>query len=161
LSHKKFYTIWGTILVLGVVLIISYFSTVGSANQLQAQSIKEAEGLEVNNQFVIKFFNYESTRQRYEAVESLMTEKGYLATYPSGFELPADSSVKSSIRNLKSFVQKSPVTEEDKMEILNEFVVITEFNDIKSSKEVIMRTQLVFSKDSGWKVDDIEMIVQN
>jgi hypothetical protein len=157
LSHGRFYAVWGVILVLGIVGIIAFFSN----SSLKEEKEKELAGLELNTQFVDKFFNYTSTRQRYDNVKPLMTEQGYRATYPSGFELPADSSVKSLVSNLKSYVQKAPAVKENQMEILNEFVVTTEFNEIRSSKEVIMRTELLYDESAGWKVNDIEMIIQN
>lgn len=157
MRHARFYTIWGVILVLGIVLITQFFSNTSLKKEIE----KEQEGLELNALFVYKFFNYDSTRQRYDAIKPLMTEQGYQATYPSGFELPADSSVKSRVTKLRSFVQKAPEVGSNQMEILNEFMVTTEFNGIGSSKEVIMRTQLVHDGSSGWKVNDVEMIIQN
>lgn len=159
MKHGKFYAVWFVILILGIVGIVSYFSN--SDSILEKQLEQEQAGLVVNTQFVDKFFNYTSSRQRYENVKPLMTEQGYRSTYPSGMELPADSSVQSRVTGLKVYVQRAPEIPEDQMLILNEFVATTEFNEIRSSKEVIMKTLLVYIDTIGWKVNDIEMIIQN
>lgn len=157
MKNGKFYAVWVVILIVGIVGILSFFSN----SDLQKKIKIEEAGLELNNQFVEKFFNYTSSRQRYDSVKSLMTEQGYRATYPSGMELPADSSVRSLVTNHQSFVQKEPSLNDNQMEYLNRFVVTTEFNGIQSSKEVIMRTLLIKEGSVGWKVNDIEMIIQN
>ncbi|MCM3130199.1 MULTISPECIES: hypothetical protein [unclassified Paenibacillus] len=157
MSNRKFYALLGVVLILGIVGSLVFSSNSGLKKEIEM----EQAGIELNTQFVDKFFNYASTKQRYDNVKSLMTERGYRSTYPSGMELPADSSVKSQVSNLKIYVQKAPSVKENQMEILNQFVATTEFNEIQSSKEVIMKTFLVYEESVGWMINDIEMIIQN
>ncbi|NPC90830.1 hypothetical protein HOO54_00730 [Bacillus sp. WMMC1349] len=74
----------------------------------------------------IDFSLTKNTKQRYEDIKPLMTEKGYQSTYPSGSSIPKKGSdVSSSISGLRSYEYQS-----DKQEasFMNEFTVRTSYN---------------------------------
>lgn len=156
MRNGRFYVVWAVILILGIVGI-SVFAA--NTNSKSAEKSEQA-ALQVNHQFVEKFFNYNSTGERYDGIKPFMTEQGYRSLFPSGIEMPKDSAVKSLTTNLKAFVKKDPKSDDGHIEILNDFTVSTEFGGIQSSKNVIMRTLLVKDVDT-WKINDIEMIIQN
>lgn len=156
MKNRRFYFTWALILIFGILSIIA-FGLIYSSNSKENY---EQVALQVNHQFVEKFFTYSLTNQRYEGIKPLMTEQGYRALFPSGIEMPKDSAVKSFVTNLKIYVQKAPSLKEGEMELLNDFLVSTEFGGIQSSKGVIMRTKLV-KEQSTWKINDIEMVIQN
>lgn len=156
MRNGRFYVIWAVILILGVVGISVFASNTSSKTAEKS----ELAALQVNHKFVEKFFNYSSTGERYEGIKPYMTEQGYRALFPSGIEMPKDSAIKSLTTNLKAFIKKDPKTDDGLIEILNDFIVSTEYGGIQSSKNVIMRTQLV-KEGNTWKINDIEMIIQN
>jgi uncharacterized protein len=87
-----------------------------------------------------------------------MTDQGYKATHPSGTELPnSEQSVKSSRVGLKPFEYQSSKTE---AEFFNEFKLTTEFKNVANTKTVIVKTSLIYVKNQGWKIDDIEFVGQ-
>jgi hypothetical protein len=87
-----------------------------------------------------------------------MTDQGYKATHPSGTELPnSEQSVKSSMVGLKPFEYQSSKTE---AEFFNEFKLTTEFKNVANTKTVIVKTSLIYVKNQGWKIDDIEFVGQ-
>ncbi|MGV2885992.1 hypothetical protein [Paenibacillus taichungensis] len=156
MRNGRFYFVWAVILILGIVGFIILGVSLNSKSEDKGEEV----ALQINRQFVDKFFTYSSTGQRYEGIKPLMTEQGYRALFPSGIEMPQDSAVKSLSTNLKEYVLRDPAVQDGQTEILNEFLVSTEFSGIKDSKNVIMRTKLV--KDgSTWKINDVEMIIQN
>jgi len=156
-KNLKFYIGCLVILVLGVVAILAYSSN----TSIQQEKRKELDGVQVNNQFVDKFFNYTTSSQRYENIKPFMTEQGYRSTYPSGMEVPTDesTSVKSFVNSLKSYVQKEPESNSGHLEIINEFELTTEFNNVQSSRTFIMKTSLIYDDSVGWKVNDVDMIM--
>jgi len=155
MRNVRFYVVWAVILILGLCLITAFIL---NANSKTAEK-SEQEALQVNRHFIERFFNYNSTNQRYEGLKTLMTDQGYGALFPSGIDMPKDTAIKSRATDVKAYVQKDPVLE-SQMEILNEFLVTTEFGGIGSSQEVIMRTSLLLD-GSSWKINDVEMIIQN
>ncbi|KON83498.1 hypothetical protein AF332_27465 [Sporosarcina globispora] len=121
-------------------------------------SIQNTDALKTNQEFLEHFFTYQTTSDRYKNIESLMTDRGYKATYPSGTELPSsEESVKSSMVGLKPFEYQSSKTE---AEFFNEFKLTTEFNNVAATDTVIVKTSLIYVEEQGWKVDDVEFVGQ-
>ncbi|QWC25150.1 hypothetical protein KJK41_22235 (plasmid) [Bacillus haikouensis] len=121
-------------------------------------SIQNTDALKVNREFLKNFFTYQTTAERYKKIKPFMTDRGYKATHPSGTNLPdTDQSVKSSMVGLKPFEYQSSKTQ---AEFFNEFKLSTEFNEVANTETVIVKTSLVFVKEQGWKVDDVEFIGQ-
>jgi hypothetical protein len=80
----------------------------------------------------------------------------YKATHPSGTDLPnSEQSVQSSMIGLKPFEYQDSKTE---AEFFNEFKLTTEFNGVANTETVIVKTSLIYVKEQGWKVDDVEFI---
>ncbi|PEC50958.1 hypothetical protein COJ46_01645 [Bacillus sp. AFS077874] len=121
-------------------------------------SIQNTDALVVNQAFLINFFTYQTTAERYQNIKPYMTDQGYKATHPSSMELPKpEQSVKSSLVGLKPFEYQSSKTE---AEFINEFKLSTDFNDVTSTDTVIVKTALMYIKDQGWKIDDVEFVGQ-
>jgi uncharacterized protein len=121
-------------------------------------SIQNTDALEVNRKFLTNFFTYQRTAERYKNIKPFMTDQGYKATYPSGMELPnSDQSVQSSMVGLKPFEYQSSKTE---AEFFNEFKLSTEFNNVTNTETVIVKTSLIYVKEQGWKIDDVEFVGQ-
>ncbi|MGM0878417.1 MAG: hypothetical protein ACQEWV_27890 [Bacillota bacterium] len=153
----------------GVVLIIMYVFSLRTqlqevrANQSNYEkkieslsSIQNTEALKVNREFLELFFTYQTTAERYKKIKPFMTDQGYKATHPSGMELPnSEQSVKSSMVGLKPFEYQSSKTE---AEFLNEFKLTTEFNNVANTETVIVKTSLIYVKEQGWKIDDVEFV---
>lgn len=127
--------------------------------QIQSlSSVQNTDALSVNRKFLENFFTYQTTSERYGHIESLMTDRGFQATHPSGVELPnSDQSVKSSMIGLKPFEYQYSKKE---AEFLNEFKLTTEFNNVSNTETVIVKTSLIYVQKQGWKVDDVEFIGQ-
>ncbi|WP_139311339.1 hypothetical protein [Bacillus sp. MRMR6] len=121
-------------------------------------SIQNTEALKINQELLEHFFIYQTTAERYKNIKPLMTDQGYKATHPSGTELPdTEESVKSSMVGLKPFEYQLSKTE---AEFFNEFKLTTEFNGVATTDTVIVKTSLIYVKDQGWKVDDVEFVGQ-
>lgn len=121
-------------------------------------SIQNSDSLVVNQAFLNNFFTYETTAERYQNIKPFITEQGYKATFPSGLKTPnGDQSVKSSLEGLKPFEYKSSKTE---AEFFNEFKLSTEFNNGSNTETVIVKTSLIYVKNQGWKIDDVEYVGQ-
>lgn len=87
-----------------------------------------------------------------------MTDQGYRATFPSGFEPPDQKdSVSSTIVGLKPYQFQESQT---KMNYLNEFKVTTKYNGVSSSQSIVFRTNLLYIDTLGWKVNDVEFVAQ-
>lgn len=168
-SQKKNYILL-MIGFIAVVLILMYVFSLRSqlqevrANQSNYEkqikalsSVQNTDALNVNRKFLEKFFTYQTTAERYKKIEPLMTDQGFKATYPSGMELPKDQSVKSSMVGLKPYEYQSSKTE---AEFFNEFKLTTKFNNVENTETVIVKTSLVYVKEQGWKIDDIEFVGQ-
>lgn len=128
-------------------------------DQIQTlSSVQNTDALEVNRKFLEKFFTYQTTAERYEKIKPLMTDQGFKATHPSGTELPkSKQSVKSSMVGLKPFEYQSSKTE---AEFFNEFKLTTEFNNVSNTETVIVKTSLIYVKEQGWKINDVEFVGQ-
>ncbi|MBM7585650.1 uncharacterized protein JOC86_002192 [Bacillus pakistanensis] len=121
-------------------------------------SIQNTDALKVNREFLKSFFTYQTTAERYKNIKPFMTDRGYKATHPSGTKLPdSDQSVKSSMVGLKPFEYQSSKSE---AEFFNEFKLSTEFNDVTNTETVIVKTSLIYVKEQGWKIDDVEFVGQ-
>lgn len=119
-------------------------------------SVQQTEALNTNREFLEAFFTYETTAERYKKIEPLMTDQGFKATHPSGTKPPdSEESVKSSMVGLKPFEYQSSKTE---AEFFNEFKLSTEYNNVSSTEVVIVKTSLIFVKEHGWKIDDVEFV---
>lgn len=117
-------------------------------------SIQNTDALKINREFLERFFTYQTTAERYEKIKPFMTDQGYKATHPSGTELQdSEQSVKSSMVGLKPFEYQSSKTE---AEFFNEFKLTTEFNNVANTETIIVKTSLIYVKDKGWKIDDVE-----
>lgn len=157
--------------VLATFLAIFYFLHLtaklnAAENQLQMQE-KETERLsniaisgarQINDEFISKFFTYTSTKSRYEGIQEIMTDQGYKSTFPSGMELPEnDLSIHSEMEGLKSYEHMISKTQ---AEFFNEFNVTIEVRNNVNKQTVIVRTFLIYSKENGWKINDVEYIGQ-
>ncbi|MDN4075513.1 hypothetical protein [Fictibacillus terranigra] len=40
----------------------------------------------------------------------------------------------------------------------NEFKLSTEYNNVSNTETVIVKTSLIYVKDQGWKIDDVEYV---
>jgi uncharacterized protein len=121
-------------------------------------TIQNTDALKVNREFLERFFTYQTTAERYKKIKPFMTDQGYKATHPSGTELPnSEQSVKSSMVGLKPFEYQSSKTE---AEFFNEFKLTTEFKNVANTKTVIVKTSLIYVKNQGWKIDDVEFVGQ-
>jgi uncharacterized protein len=124
----------------------------------ELSSIQSTEVRKVNREFLESFFTYQTIAERYKNIKPFMTDQGYKATHPSGTEIPtSEQQVKSSIVELKPFEYQSSKTE---TEFFNEFKLTTEFNNVANTETVIVKTSLVYVKEKGWKVEDVEFIGQ-
>jgi hypothetical protein len=167
-NQKKNYVLLMIGFISAVVVIMYVFSLQSQLQEVRANqenyeekiatlsSIRNTDALEVNRKFLNNFFTYQTTAERYKNIKLLMTDQGYKATHPSGVELPnSKQSIKSSMTGLKLFEYQSSKTE---AEFFNEFKLSTEFNDVTNTETVIVRTSLIYIKEKGWKVDDIEFV---
>jgi hypothetical protein len=119
-------------------------------------SIQESDAVQINREFLEEFFAYQNTAERYKNIKPLMTNQGFQSTHPSGTEIPdSKESVKSSMAGLKAYGYQSSKTE---AEFFNEFMLSTEFNQVANTETVIVKTSLIYVKDQGWKIDDVEFI---
>ncbi|MEK4069863.1 hypothetical protein [Peribacillus sp. FSL R5-0717] len=158
------------VFVLVSLVIIYIFSLRSQLNEVRANqgnyeeqiqslsSIQNTDALKVNREFLESFFTYQTTGERYKKIKPFMTDQGFKATHPSGTVLPdSEESVKSSMVGLKPFEYQTSKTE---AEFFNEFKLTTEFNNVAATDTVIVKTSLIFVKEQGWKVDDVEFIGQ-
>ncbi|MBT2738866.1 hypothetical protein [Bacillus sp. ISL-7] len=169
-NKKKNYILLMLGFIAAVVFIVYAFSLRTQLQEVRANqrnyeekiaslsSIQNTETLEVNRKFLKNFFTYKTTAERYKNIKPFMTDQGYKATHPSGIELPnSDQSVQSSMVGLKPFEYQSSKTE---AEFFNEFKLSTEFNNVTNTETVIVKTSLIYVKEQGWKIDDVEFVGQ-
>jgi uncharacterized protein len=169
-NKKKNYILLMLGFIAAVVFIVYAFSLRTQLQEVRANqnnyeekiaslsSIQNTDALEVNRKFLTNFFTYQTTAERYKNIKPFMTDQGYEATHPSGTELPnSDQSVQSSMVGLKPFEYQSSKTE---AEFFNEFNLSTEFNNVTNTETVIVKTSLVYVKEQGWKIDDVEFVGQ-
>jgi uncharacterized protein len=167
-TQKKNYILLMIGFIVAVLVIMYVFSLRTQLQEVRANqinyeekieslsSIQNTEALKVNREFLERFFTYQTTAERYKNIKPFMTDQGYKATHPSGTELPnSEQSVNSSMVGLKPFEYQSSKTE---AEFFNEFKLTTEFNNVANTETVIIKTALIYVKDQGWRVDDVEFI---
>lgn len=119
-------------------------------------SVQTTDAINTNREFLEAFFTYETTAERYKKIEPYMTDQGFQATHPSGTELPkSGESVKSSLLGLKPFEYQASKTE---AEFFNEFKLTTEYNNVANTETVIVKTSLIYVKEKGWKINDVEFV---
>ncbi|MGA9286789.1 MAG: hypothetical protein WBV93_00455 [Anaerobacillus sp.] len=170
MKSKKTYVFLMSGFVVGMLVVFYIFSLQSQLREVRANqqnyekemafmsSVESSDALEVNQEFLKHFFNYETTGERYTNIESFMTDRGFQATHPSGTDLPkSDESVTSTMSGLRAYEFNSSKTE---AAFLNEFQLSTDFNDITTTETVIVKTSLVYVKEQGWKVDDVEFVGQ-
>ncbi|MGJ3194905.1 hypothetical protein [Peribacillus frigoritolerans] len=169
-TQKKNFLFMMIVFVTATMVIMYIFSLRSQLNEVRTNqgnyeeqiqslsSIQNTDALKVNRQFLESFFTYQTTAERYKKVEPFMTDQGFKATHPSGMKLPdSNESVQSAMIGLKPFEYQLSKTE---AEFFNEFKLTTEFNNMAATETVIVKTSLIFVKDQGWKVDDVEFIGQ-
>lgn len=151
--------------IAAVAYIIYLWLQLGAAEERAALSeaqlqeiaaLQPSEAYQANSDFLSKFFTYNSTKERYEGIQPLMTEAGYRSTFPSGDKLPeSDQTVKSTLADIKAYEYAKTKIE---TEYFNEFDVTTEFNGNVNKQTVIVRTYLVYLPGDGWKISEIEFV---
>lgn len=167
-NQKKNYILLMGGFVAAVFIIMYVFSlrsqlqeVRGNQSNYEAQiqwlsSVQQTEALNTNREFLEAFFTYETTAERYQKIRPLMTDRGFKATHPSGTKPPeSKESVKSSLVGLKPFEYQSSKTE---VEFFNEFKLSTEYNNVANTETVIVKTTLIYVKEQGWKIDDVEFV---
>ncbi|MDM5196569.1 hypothetical protein QUF79_00465 [Fictibacillus enclensis] len=119
-------------------------------------SVQQTEALTKNQAFLETFFTYETTAERCQKIRPLMTDRGFKATHPSGTKPPeSKQSVKSTMVGLEPFEHQPSKTE---AEFFNEFKLSTEYNNVSNTETVIVKTSLIYVKEQGWKIDDVEYV---
>ncbi|WP_191561643.1 hypothetical protein [Metabacillus idriensis] len=167
-NQKKNYILLMCGFVAAILIVMYIFSLRSQLQEVRANqnnyeeqikslsSVQNTDALHTNRDFLEAFFTYETTAERYKKIEPFMTDQGFQATHPSGTELPeSGESVKSSLVGLKPFEYQSSKTE---AEFFNEFKLTTEFNNVANTETVIVKTSLLYVKEKGWKVHDVEFI---
>lgn len=122
------------------------------------QQIDSTDAYKANQEFINHFFNYDSTKQRYEGLKPLMTDLGYSSLFPSeGPDIPSSTvlNVVSRMVNFKSYEYRPQRTTS---EFISEFDLSTTYNDITTTQTVLVRTILVNSEGGSWKVSNFEFI---
>ena len=170
MKSKKTYVLLMSGFVVGILVVMYVFSLQSQLREVRANqqnyeeemaslsSVEESDALEVNQDFLIHFFTYETTSERYTNIESYTTDQGFQATHPSGTELPkSEESVTSTMSELKAYEFNTSKTE---AAFFNEFQLSTDFNDVTNTEKVIVKTSLIYVKEQGWKVDDVEFVGQ-
>lgn len=142
------------IIVLGIyTLNLRAELELGSGVQAKSEALSNAE--KSNSEFIKSFFNYRSTKERYESIKELTTEHGYRSTFPSGMTLPKDISVESSSSKVKAYQGN---IEENQIEYYNEFELTTKFQGISSTELMLVKTVLKNEESRGWKIDDVQIV---
>lgn len=170
MRSKKTYVFLISGFVVGMLVVFYIFSLQSQLREVKANqrnyekemaslsTVKKSDALEVNQEFLNHFFTYETTSDRYKNIETYMTDQGFQATHPSGTELPkTEESVISTMSGLKAYEFDTSKTE---VAFLNEFQLSTDFNDVTNTETIIVKTSLVYVKEQGWKVDDVDFVGQ-
>jgi hypothetical protein len=168
--HKKNFLLLMIGFIAAALVIMYVFSLRSQLQEVQANqenykvqikslsSIQNTDALKINREFLERFFTYQTTKERYKKIKPFMTDQGYKATHPSGTNPPdSKESVKSSMVGLKPFEYQSSKTE---AEFFNEFKLTTEYNNVANTETVIVKTSLIYVKNQGWKINDVEFVGQ-
>jgi hypothetical protein len=125
--------------------------------QIEAVShIEPSQAEQVNKKFLKSFFTYNNPSERYENIKPLMTESGFKATHPSGNKIPqSKENVSSSITNIKLFKHE---VSKNEIEFLNEFKVTTDYNDVGTTEKIVVKTELIYVGEEGWKIQNIYVV---
>ncbi|WP_240416525.1 hypothetical protein [Paenibacillus periandrae] len=152
---KKVYLLIAALFLLNVIQL---FHGMNLKAQIKDQ-ISATGADDTNKAFIEKFFTYETTKQRYDNIKPFMTTRGYNSALPAGIEIPDNSSgvpsVSSQMNRLQPFRY---VSGNEKIEFMNGFDVVTSFNKVQTTQTVIVHTVLLYSKDKGWQVDEVEFV---
>lgn len=148
------YGFWATLVVLGVLAIWAY----GFNSKLSQETKRESQADLANQKIISTFFDYDNSRARYENIKPLATENGYKSLFPSGYELPSEDSQKF-VSNISDLTQYKNKKSKKQIVFLSEFLNTTEFNEIKNTESMIVRTSLVLV-DGKWMLDDLELVAQ-
>lgn len=167
-SQKKNYIMLMGAFIAAVIIIMYVFSLRSQLQEVRSNqrhyeeeiksltSVQQTDALSKNRSFLEAFFTYETTAERYQKIRPLMTDRGFKATHPSGTKPPqSKQSVKSTMVGLKPFEYQTSKTE---AEFFNEFKLSTEYNDVSNTETVIVKTSLIYVKEQGWKIDDVEFV---
>lgn len=140
-----------------MTFLIFHFRLETNSYRKELSEVKKSSPMKANQEFIEKFFSYKSAKERYENLESMMTQAGFRSTFPSGSELPeGDQSVQSSIKNLVCYENSVSKTE---VYFMNEFTQTTSFKGVDSTQSILIKTKLLF-QGQAWKIDDVEYIAQ-
>ncbi|MEK4983612.1 hypothetical protein [Bacillus sp. FSL K6-6540] len=147
-----------SIVLMAAIIVLVIFAYDRSIKLQEARQLNKVlqdnhEVERVNEKFLKAFFNYHSTSERYDQVKDLMTEAGYRSTYPSGDELPPDTQIESSLKDLRAYKYQ---VDDRQYEFLNEFVLSTVFNSLESERRYVFKTVLIRFQGDDWKVDHVE-----
>ncbi|MGA4722228.1 hypothetical protein [Fictibacillus nanhaiensis] len=154
--------------IMMVLVIIYVFSLRSQLSEVRANqenykqqaeavsNIEPSQAEEVNKKFLKSFFTYDNPSERYQNIKPLMTEAGYKATHPSGNGIPqSKEDVSSSISNIKPFKHE---VSKNEIEFLNEFKVTSDYNDVGSTENMVVKTELIYVEGVGWKIKDIYVV---
>jgi hypothetical protein len=168
-QKKSLFLVMGTFMIIFLVI----FYVVSLRIQLQElranqhnyeeqfkslSSIQENDAFLLNRDFLKKYFTYQNLQDRYDSIRPIMTDRSYTAIHEyAGDDLKSGETISSSITDVKSFRYQDT---KSAVEFLNEFRLTTEFNNIGNTETVYVKTQLVYVKEQGWKVDGVEFLGQ-
>lgn len=106
----------------------------------------------VNYKFMDVFFNYDGTSNRVEKAKEYLTDKGFLAAFPSGTK--TSDLISSKMNDLKFYVAEE---NEGRYIYVSEFNQTITFGGKQNTVKRIVKTELVKTSDS-WAVDKIELM---
>jgi hypothetical protein len=144
------------LIILSLCLTIMEFRLQALHYKQELLKLENSSSKDTNENFIKAFFQYNSTKQRYEQIKPLMTNEGYHSTFPSGMEIPeTDQSVVSKIEFLVSY--EHPISKTSS-EYISEFKQTTRFRDIENTQTILLKTKLEF--ENSWKVQKVEFLAQ-
>lgn len=108
-----------------------------------------------NKNFIVAFFQYNNTGDRYSNIKKYMTEKGYKSTFPSGVSLPTSVPITSTLENLSS---SSKEEKEGNYTLISEFDVTTTFNRQQIKQNILLKTDVIKS-DGAWQVNNVVILL--
>lgn len=150
---QKKITYTALIILIAVVVGMSIFLT--KAQDSVHENELYTKAMETNNSFLSTFFNYTSTKSRYENIAPFMTKQGYASTYPSGLTIPEDTGkLVSSMKGLKVYQSRN---DQEKPEFISEFQVTTSYDGIPSTENIRIYTALI-EEDGQWKINAVEVL---
>lgn len=121
--------------------------------QLKEQKEKNTNEIDnVNYKFMDVFFSYDKMNDRTEKSKEYLTDKGFLAAYPSGSN--SSDLITSKMADLKFYTSE---VNEGKYIYMNEFTQTITFGGNANEVKRIVKTELVKSGDT-WKVNDIQLM---